>query len=234
MNEVHTDLNQIKKDLILFLNKEKIFYGNRELDEQTVPSYTHPIFLVRYVFWLRIFKTIEALELLNDRKIRSVLDFGCGTGIIIPLLQKAFCPEKIWAIDIDENARNITTKMASTFKLNNVDVLENIDNFSEIIKNEKIDAIIALDVLEHVDKLTELTLVLEKTLKKNGVLIVSAPTENFAYRFMRNFGGKAYHGSTHLRNSLETFKILNSRFKLIQEIAIYPIVPFFKLFVFTK
>ena len=77
------------KDLFLkFMSESDKGY----LDEAALPSYTHSNKLMAWLFWKRV---ETALQLSEDIKDCSVLDFGCGCGF-------AFDSNSSWSTLEDE------------------------------------------------------------------------------------------------------------------------------------
>ena len=66
------------------------------------------------------------------------------------------------------------------------------------IEDHAFDAIISLEVLEHVDDLRQTILLIKSKLKENGQLIISGPTENRFYAILRKIAG--FTGEYHHRD----------------------------------
>ena len=102
------------------------------------------------------------------------------------------------------------------------------------VESQSVDTIFALDVLEHVDDLPTLLLEFVRILKPGGRLIVSSPTENAIYKFVRKFGGPGYQGEYHLRAAKEVEYDLSKIFRLNLSKRIFPIFTFFRIVEATK
>lgn len=153
-------------------------------DAMAMPTYLHPNPLIRWLFHRR-YRVIASL--LDVPVGARVLEFGCGIGALLPSLVAAGLD--VWALDIELScARDLArrTGIGVTF----VDSLGAVPDAS-------VSAIVAADVLEHVDDLPDLLGEMRRVLEPGGALIVSGPTENVAYRIGRliaGFGGKGeYH-----------------------------------------
>jgi len=70
---------------------------NGRLDESAFPAYSHPNPLVNKLFWDRLRKVMEYLE--KKAPYKLVLDFGCGSGVMLPFLCRI--SEFVIAVDID-------------------------------------------------------------------------------------------------------------------------------------
>lgn len=154
-----------------------------------LPSYLHGSYISRYVFWRKLRHVIAAARLQPNSR---VLDFGCGSGILLIEL----CAEgrTVFATDLNFN---IAKKVAQKLGLERV-VFFTIDDLKKKIPDSSIDTIIAANVLEHIDNRADLLRLLKTKLKNNGRLVVSGPTENSLYRFGRSlirFSGD-YHKCT--------------------------------------
>ena len=56
------------------------------LDEAAFPAYSHPNPFINWLFWQRLRKTMEYIE--GSAPYQRVLDFGCGSGVLLPFLGK--------------------------------------------------------------------------------------------------------------------------------------------------
>lgn len=157
-------------------------------DEMAIPSYLHGNPLIRWLLW-RKFETIASL--CHFHQEMEVLDFGCGTGMFLPEL--ADNCRKVWAIDhFPQYAKELSNRLNLdiTFAAGLAD-----------IPDRSLDIIVAANVLEHLqhNELMDCLAGFGKKLRPKGKLVVSGPTENFAYkigRFIAGFSDKAdYHQS---------------------------------------
>jgi 2-polyprenyl-3-methyl-5-hydroxy-6-metoxy-1,4-benzoquinol methylase len=127
-----------------------------------------------------------------------VLDFGTGSGILLPSLATA--AKRIVATDI-ELAPSQATAAARSIKVEFVSVP---DFPSWTAANPAtLDCIFALDVLEHVeaDELEDLSTEFRSLLRPGGRLIVSGPTETVFYKLGRALAG--FKNEYHHRNIFE-------------------------------
>ena len=107
-------------------------------------------------------------------EINKVIDFGCGNGNTIGWLLSQKKSLKITGIDnLQENYDNFTE---SKFK-NEISFKKSLD---EIDKNEKVDLIIALNVIEHLTYLEIIKIFakFEQILKPDGKILLSFPNCN--------------------------------------------------------
>ncbi len=92
------------------------------------------------------------------------------------------------------------------------------------------DAIVALDVLEHIPDLTEVLGRFKKLLKPAGVIVISGPTENALYKLGRRIAGNRFTGDYHVSN-IARIEAECRRHGHVQTIAVlYPVLPLFKVF----
>jgi 2-polyprenyl-3-methyl-5-hydroxy-6-metoxy-1,4-benzoquinol methylase len=158
--------------------------AEHQQDEMAIPSYTHFNPLIRWLMWQR-YRAIEQLAELSS--VKSVLEFGCGIGLFLPTLNNAGCD--VYAVDLfPQYAKSLVSRL-------NLDVIF-IDSIDSVSDNH-LDLIVAADVLEHVNDLPGYVRAFHRKLRRGGAVLVSGPTENFAYRIGRviaGFSGKAdYH-----------------------------------------
>jgi 2-polyprenyl-3-methyl-5-hydroxy-6-metoxy-1,4-benzoquinol methylase len=165
-------------------------------DESAVPSYSHWNPAIRWLMFRRLDMISEmTLGVLEGRRAgvsRAVLDFGCGLGMLIPVLAPKL--ETFYACDEQLGPARLT---AEHFGLRNVVWVEPGD-LARAVPDSGLDAIVAADVLEHVEDLGATVDLLGQKLRQGGALIVSGPTENAAYRCGRWIAG--FSGAYHVRS----------------------------------
>lgn len=213
-----------KHEIVPFLESSRSSFPNHAWDEQAIPSYLHSIAIVRYVFWKRVHAAIKLAK--NSER---ALDYGCGAGATFPWLHRKF--KEVIAYDIDTKSQTAAQQICKKNNWNNIKILSET---IEIIPNESIDVIFALDVLEHIDALPELLIEFKRILKPKGVIIVSSPTENFVYKFVRKFAGTGYQGEFHLKAATEVECDLAQTFNVKLRKRIFPIFTFFRIVTATK
>jgi 2-polyprenyl-3-methyl-5-hydroxy-6-metoxy-1,4-benzoquinol methylase len=194
------------------------------LDEAAFPAYSHPNPFINWLFWQRLRKTMEALE--RAAPYQRVLDFGCGSGVLLPFLGKI--ASNVIALDIDlipfermkaqiDFPSNIEVHDVRAFPLVELPIMS-------------FDMITALDVLEHVEDLSGTLTSLLRLLKPGGRLIVSGPTENIFYKLGRRVAGREYTGDYHERGIAEIKHQLVSMARIEQIAVLYWPLPLFDLF----
>jgi len=161
------------------------------LDESCLLSYCHPNLLASFFAWKRLFDAKLILKKFRN-DYYSVLDFGSGSGELGVLLgnniQYDFVEENDalseFNLSINKGSRRIF-----------------IDNLPQM----EYDVIFCLDSLEHNEDFQFIIKRLFSSLKHDGVLILSGPTENFLYKIGRKIAG--FDGSYHTTNihSIENF-----------------------------
>jgi 2-polyprenyl-3-methyl-5-hydroxy-6-metoxy-1,4-benzoquinol methylase len=193
-------------------------------DDQALPSYTHPIRLARWLFWQRVRIVIGELEALDPA---NVLDFGCGAGVLFPWLVGRgatihACDPDLWA------ARELARKHG----WKGIHWVSDPERMDEI-PSGSLDAIIALDVLEHVSsqELERLGARLSRLLKTSGRLVVSGPTESWLYRMGRRVAG--FSGHYHERSIYDIEAELSRSFDLKLIARLYWPISLFRVVVGT-
>ena len=198
------------------------------LDEAAFPAYSHRNPLINWLFWQRLRKVMEHIQ--RPALYEHVLDFGCGSGVMLPHLSQI--SSHVTAMDVDllpiERVQKYIPLAA------NVEVKDALKtNITDLPKNS-FDLIIALDVLEHVKDLPRTLNELLALLKPGGQLIVSGPTENILYRMGRKVAGPEYSGAYHERGIAEIKNELN-RIATLEPIAtLYWPIPLFEIFAARK
>ncbi len=198
---------------------------SHELDEMAVPTYVHSNPLIRWVFWVR---HKRLLELAGFDGSQSVLDFGTGTGALLPSL--CGLAAEVHATDLRDQ---IARKLASTRKL--PVCFHDSGSLDSSLDDDSLDVIVAADVLEHIESplLPSLLELFSRKLRERGRLLISAPTENFMYRVGRLLAGYGGKGHYHVVAARELARVLSvSPFRLESHRAV-PCPGPFRLFTVT-
>ncbi len=114
----------------------------------------------------------------NDLSNTKILDVGCGGGIVSEGIAK------IGAIvtGIDFVKANIEVAKKHS-KKNNLKISYIVKDFEKDKINNKFDAIIIFEVLEHLDNWEKFLINIRSNLKKNGVLMISTINRNLISKF---------------------------------------------------
>lgn len=157
--------------------------------EMAIPSYLHQNPALRWMAWRRLEVVVEHLKRLapSRREHSSVLDFGCGSGVLFRDSLARF--DKVVGVDLVLAAAKA---LVAELGLQKVTLLTPADADREVEAASQ-DVIIAAEVLEHVDDLPPTLEQFRKWLKPGGKLLVSLPTENALYRLGRRLAGFSGH-----------------------------------------
>jgi len=181
-------------------------YPEHVLDEQAGPAYLEGLALSRWLFWRRLRKVIGLLPMGGD----ACIDFGCGFGILLPLLARRFTT--VYGVDLRPAlGREFLERWQAHYGESQAKV-EIITALDDLDRAGSIDLILALDVLEHVDDLPTLLEKIHVLLTPGGTLLVSAPTENFFYKLGRRVVG--FSGEYHVRDAYNVRRTLEHRFEV--------------------
>lgn len=114
------------------------------------------------------------------KKGQSVLDLGCGIGITTEHIKKAGA-DRVIGVDI-------SPKLIEYAKATVKDVEFIVHDITNIILNEKFDAIFMCDCMEHIpiEKYDELFNTLKKHLKEDGMVYISIPDGDYAQFVQQN------------------------------------------------
>ncbi|MEW6086355.1 MAG: class I SAM-dependent methyltransferase [Chloroflexota bacterium] len=194
------------------------------LDEAGFPAYSHPNRIINWLFWQRLHAAMNHIE--RTAPYENILDFGCGSGVMLPFLSGQ--SEHVIAIDIDllplEKVKQHIPLAA------NVRVLDAKQTPIANLPPKSFDLINALDVLEHVDDLSRTLAQLMNLLTPNGQLVVSGPTENILYQIGRKLAGSEYSGAYHERGIAEIKRELRRIARLEHIATLYQPIPLFEIF----
>lgn len=194
------------------------------LDEAAFPAYSHPNPFINWLFWQRLRTAMNHIE--TTAPYEKVLDFGCGSGVMLPFLSQ-FSKEVV-AMDIDLLPVQSIKKYIPLDS--NITVIDaNQMPISQLPPNS-FDIINALDVLEHVDDLPRTLSELLSLLKPGGQLVISGPTENMLYRIGRKLAGPEYSGDYHERGIAEIKRELSKLARVKHIATLYWPLPLFDVF----
>ena len=101
----------------------------------------------------------------------SLLDVGCGNGILMQFLSKKLPNLHCTGIDGHAIALKLARERVPHARL----ILQNFLRISKWNQREKYDAVTLLDVIEHLDNPIQLLQSLRKHVASNGILVVSVP-----------------------------------------------------------
>jgi cyclopropane fatty-acyl-phospholipid synthase-like methyltransferase len=166
--------------------------------EMAIPSYLHANPLLRWMAWLRVKVLAKSLVRLatadrRQRADRAILDFGCGAGVLLPTA--ADLAGHIYAVDIVPAPARM---LVESEKLSGVEVLTP-DELDQHVADAGIDYLLAGEVFEHIEDLPDCLARLRAKLKPDGRLLVTLPTENWAYRVGRWLAG--FDGHYHMTDA---------------------------------
>lgn len=197
------------------------------LDEAAFPAYSHKNPIINWLFWQRLRKVMEHVE---NSQYENILDFGCGSGVMLPFLSNI--SKQVIAMDVDllpiQSVRKYIP-IANNVQIKDATKINIID-----LSKDSFDIIIALDVLEHVQDLSKTLSELFSLLKPNGQLIVSGPTENILYQIGRKIAGPEYSGAYHERGIAEIKDEIKKIAKIHHIATLYQPIPLFEIFSASK
>jgi len=128
----------------------------------------HPIFFLYYhqlVFGLKSLEQVEG----------SVLDIGCGGGMLTRVFKECRPDLVFYGCDVSRPALVRARLLSSNIEFVHADV------YHIPFEDHSFDAVIALDILEHLDDPVAALEEIRRVLKPNGVFYVSVPLEASPY-----------------------------------------------------
>lgn len=147
------------------------------------------------------YKSLLDLLIKYCQKRGKVLDIGCGVGTIDFYLAER--GHTVVAIDISENAISIARRNAKIFGLDKY-MQFYIGNFPEEIPKGIFDTIICSEILEHIKDDKGSVKKIKESLRKNGIVIASSPSQKaplFKMGLLKNFDREVGHLRRYTDNS---------------------------------
>jgi len=205
----YSNFNVYKKAVMKTLHITASRRNPGTMDEQGIPAYLEGSCWSRWVFWRR---TYLASQFISQRPAGGqCVDFGCGPGVMLPLLASQF--DIVNAIDIRLDLAQDFAKLWTEHTCQNMTGIRYYDSLeSADMRPDSIDLILALDSLEHVDILQDVLASMNRLLKPGGHLLISGPTENLFYRLGRKIVG--FSGHYHRRSVYDIEKAVSKLFKI--------------------
>lgn len=194
------------------------------LDEAGFSAYSHRNPLINWLFWKRLHIAMKYIE--RSAPYENILDFGCGSGVMLPFLSER--SQHVVAFDVDLHPLEQVKQHIPLAA--NVQTLDANHTPISKLPQKSFDLINALDVLEHVDDLPQTLAQLLNLLKPNSQLLVSGPTENFLYQIGRKIAGPEYSGAYHERGIAEIKNELRHIARVEHIATLYHPIPLFEIF----
>ena len=103
-----------------------------------------------------------------------VLDYGCGSGLHVPLWQERFPGAELWFADISTKALE---KLAAKFPAHAPRCRRIVDDHVDLA-DASFDAVVSVEVMEHVEHLDRYLGEVYRVLRPGGVFIWTTPCAN--------------------------------------------------------
>jgi 2-polyprenyl-3-methyl-5-hydroxy-6-metoxy-1,4-benzoquinol methylase len=187
------------------LQKMAATVSTEDRDEMAIPSYLHKNPAMRWMAWRRVevvAKWMAEAARSVGRPDSTVMDFGCGTGVLFETATSGF--SKVWGVDLQLGPSRLLVQERG---YTNVTLLHP-DDLEATIPAGSVDLVVAAEVLEHVDPLEPTLERFRTRLRPGGKLLVSLPTESGLYKLGRAIAG--FKGDYHHHNAASIHKVIEA------------------------
>jgi len=154
---------------------------------------------------------------INKTKVETILDLGCGDGLLLRALDNLgyLKSKKVYAIDLSQERVNLVQEINKEFKCFAEDACS-----ATSIKDGSIDFLMATQLIEHVQDDDKMVKEISRMLAENGTVYLSTNLKKwYGWYFYRN-NGKWVLDPTHIReysNERQLLDILDKyNFKVIE------------------
>lgn len=153
-------------------------------------KYSKKYFLKRDTLILHLAQTIATFAKKN--KVRSILDVGCGTGLLVKFLNTNHFEAS--GCDNSENAIKMAKKTNGQKKI----ILATATNLP--FKANKFDLVTSISVIEHLNNNNAIKFIQEsrRVLRKNGFIFLVTPNFATPLRILSGTKWFAYQDKTHI------------------------------------
>jgi SAM-dependent methyltransferase len=183
------------------------------LEESCVPSYVHKNLLAAWTAWSRLQTAARLYQ--RFAPDGPVLDFGSATGELRQVLGQ---PKGDYCF-VEQN-----DVLVNGLKKNFPDA-QRVDGTN--LGEKRFAAVFALDSLEHNEDIDPLLAAIARSLRPDGVFILSGPTENVLYRLGRRLAG--FDGHYHVQTIYDIERQAEASFQRIARSLQPAGVPLFAL-----
>jgi len=220
----NSEFNAYKTEFRAVIRKVLAESEQGRLDEAGFPAYSHQNPLINWLFWQRLRVVMDYIKV--DAPYEGVLDFGCGSGVMLPFL--CGISARVTAMDVDLLPFERVSRQRA-FPAN-LQVHDACEVTLKDLPKTSFDLIVATDVLEHVQDIAGTLNDMKSLLKPGGQVVISGPTENILYKIGRKLAGSEYSGDYHERGILEVRELLAKQMKIMPIATLYWLVPLFEVF----
>jgi SAM-dependent methyltransferase len=211
-------------------NEVYLTRGAKTVDEQAGPAYFDGWWLSRRIFWRRLVFAVGAIP---ETDPGCCVDFGCGFGLVLPLLRERF--QRTIGVDpMPDLSREFISRWDIDTAIgragNKLEIVSGLDQAG--LEPGAVDLFLALDVFEHIQPLQPVLEQMFKLLAPNGRIVVSGPTESNWYRMGRRLVG--FSGDYHVSDIYEVERQMRGTFSVKNEGRIPKFPPLFEILVAWK
>ncbi len=116
---------------------------------------------------------LRRLKQLLPASATTILDAGCGRGVISRTLARHYPSASVDGVDLDESAQITNAQLAEKMGLRNIAF--KVADVTTYVQDGKYDLIVSVDNLEHVENDRAVIAGFHRSMKTDGTLVVHVP-----------------------------------------------------------
>lgn len=157
----------------------------------------------------------QGLSLLPRREYENAMEFGYGSGFLLPSLLEI--SNSLWAVDIESEPGPVKFSLAKMKITKDIVFIKGDINVVDLPKNH-FDLIVAFSVFEHIQDYNTILKRMHDLLKSGGLLLIGMPrVDKFMSKLFPLIGFKCDINDYHITRHQDLIKDAAKEYKLVDK-----------------